>query len=115
MTKYTDADLQAGWEFKMLRANTTAFRKPEVFQKVCAEEAAAGLDVGGKVRQSTVAFQAPISARAGDAALDFDPYRTRYGMSAAKFSTLVVGCTLLGTALLIGGMVGIVSLFIPHR
>ena len=34
MTKYTDADLQGDWEFKIVRANTAAFRNPEVLRQV---------------------------------------------------------------------------------
>ena len=32
MTKYSDAELDEGWEFKILRSNTAAFRKPEVLR-----------------------------------------------------------------------------------
>ena len=39
MTKYTDADLQGDWEFKIVRSNLAGFKNPEFFQQVCAEEA----------------------------------------------------------------------------
>jgi hypothetical protein len=81
MTKYTDADLQGDWEFKIVRANTMAFRKPDVFRQVCAEEARAGWTLVEKFDDSRLRFKRPISARAGDAGLEFDPYRTHYGIS----------------------------------
>jgi hypothetical protein len=81
MTKYTDADLQGDWEFKIVRANTMAFRKPDVFRQVCAEEARAGWTLVEKFDDSRLRFKRPISARARDAGLEFDPYRTHYGIS----------------------------------
>lgn len=38
MTVYHDEDLE-GWEFKIVRASTRRFKNPDVFQKLCAEEA----------------------------------------------------------------------------
>ena len=31
-----------GWEYKIVRANSDLFRKPEIFHKLCREEAEAG-------------------------------------------------------------------------
>jgi hypothetical protein len=114
MTTYTDADLQGDWEFKIVRCNTAAFKNPEVLQQVCEEEARAGWVLLEKFDNQRLRFKRPVSARAGDAALDFDPYRTHYGISAAAFATILVSCTLLGTALLIGIVIGIVAFFV-HR
>ena len=117
MTKYTDADLQEGWEFKILRANTAAFRKPEVFQKACAEEAAAGWVLVEKFDDQRLRFKRPLSAREKDSSLDFDPYRTQYGISTAAYTTRVVGCTIFGilfvSLLLIAAVFGIATFFAP--
>jgi hypothetical protein len=115
MTKYSDAELQAGWEFKILRSNTGAFRKPEEFQRACAEEATAGWTLVEKFDNQRLRFKRPTSARAGDSTLGFDPFRTQYGISSARFATIILISTLLGTVLLVGGIIGIVRLFVPHR
>jgi hypothetical protein len=100
MTKYSDADLQGEWEFKIVRSNTAAFRKPDVFRQVCAEEARAGWTLVEKFDNQRLRFKRPISARSGDAGLDFDPYRSQYGVSAGALVAVIVGCAVL-VALLI--------------
>ena len=67
MTKYSDADLQGDWEFKIVRSNLAGFRSPEVLQQVCAEEARAGWTLVEKFDNQRLRFKRPISARAGDA------------------------------------------------
>jgi len=110
MTKYTDADLQGDWEFKIIRANTMAFKNPEVFRQVCAEEAKAGWTLVEKFDDSRLRFKRPVSARAGDAGLDFDPYRTQYGISPGALVAIVLGCTFLVT----GGIIGLVFLLVKR-
>ena len=39
LTIYSADDLAQGWEFKIVRANTAAFRKRDVMQQVCEEQA----------------------------------------------------------------------------
>ena len=103
MTKYTDAELLASWEFKILRSNTAAFKKPDVLRKVCEEEAQAGWVLLEKFDNSRLRFKRPLSARANDSTLiGYDPYRTNYGISPLKFTLLVVAGALLGTAAVIG-------------
>jgi hypothetical protein len=41
MTTYTREELEEDWEFKIVRANSAAFGKPEVLQKLLQEEAVA--------------------------------------------------------------------------
>ena len=36
MTRYTRDDLKSDWEFKIVRSNTTVFRKPEILNKLIA-------------------------------------------------------------------------------
>src|SRR5208283_5486729 len=95
MTKYSDADLQGDWEFKIVRANTMAFGKPDVFRQVCAEEARAGWTLVEKFDDSRLRFKRPISARAGDAGLGIDPYRSQYGTSSGAIVAVIVACALL--------------------
>ncbi len=108
MTKYTDADLQGDWEFKIVRANTMAFRKPDVFRQVCAEEARAGWTLVEKFDDSRLRFKRPVSARAGDAGLGFDPYRTYYGISPGALVAVILACTFL----VIAGIFGLVFLLV---
>jgi hypothetical protein len=117
MTKYSDAELQAGWEFKILRSNTAAFRKPAVFQKACTEEAAAGWVLVEKFDDQRLRFKRPVSAREKDSSLDFDPYRTQYGITTAANTAVVAGCTIAGilfvSLLLIAAVFGITAFFAP--
>ena len=107
MTKYADADLQGGWEFKIVRSNTAAFRKPEVLRQVCDEVARGGWVLLEKFDNSRLRFKRPLSARANDTTLfDYDPYRTHFGMSPLKFTLIVVLGAFLGSA----GMIGLIAL-----
>jgi hypothetical protein len=103
MAKYSDAELNEGWEFKILRSNTAAFRKPEVLRQVCDEEVRAGWVLLEKFDNSRLRFKRPLSARANDASLiDCDPYRTHFGMSPVGFALIIVFCAILGTAAILG-------------
>lgn len=92
MTNYTNTDLQEDWEFKILRSNTTAFKKPHVLQIVCAEEAQAGWQLVEKFDNQRLRFKRRISERAKDASLEIDPYRTMYGWSNDVTVAIVVSC-----------------------
>jgi hypothetical protein len=109
MTRYTDADLQGEWEFKLVRSNTSAFRKPEVLRQVCEEEARAGWTLLEKFDNQRLRFKRPVSARAGDAGLGFDPYRSYYGISAGNLAGIIFAVGLLTAVALIGLVVLIKS------
>jgi hypothetical protein len=102
MTRYTDADLQGEWEFKLVRSNTSAFRRPEVLRQVCDEEARAGWTLLEKFDNQRLRFKRPVSARAGDAGLGFDPYRSYYGISAGTLAATIIGVVFLSVTALIG-------------
>ncbi len=102
MTRYTEADLQGEWEFKILRSNTAAFKNPQVLQQVCAEEARAGWVLLEKFDNQRLRFKRPVSARSRDAALDFDPYRTLYGVSSGALAAGILVGVFAAVALLIG-------------
>ena len=59
LTAYSPDDLVKGWEFKIVRANTAAFRKSEVMQQVCAEEARSGWELVEKFDMPASASNAP--------------------------------------------------------
>jgi hypothetical protein len=107
MTGYSDDELQTDWEFKIVRANSNVFGKPEEFQKLVGEEKQAGWVLLEKLDNSRVRFKRRRSAQSNDAQLissGLDPYRTHYGMSPGAFGALVVIITMavmLGVIILI--------------
>jgi SH3-like domain-containing protein len=99
LTKYSDAELQGDWEFKILRSPLTSFKDPETFRQVCDEEGRAGWILLEKFDDSRLRFKRPISARARDAGVDFDPYRTQYKTGAGKVAAIIAASILLAIAL----------------
>jgi hypothetical protein len=95
MTKYTDADLQGDWEFKIVRSNLGGFKNPDFFQQVCAEAAKAGWTLVEKFNNQRLRFKRPISARAGDAGLEIDPYRTQFGTSSGAIAVYAIAIAVL--------------------
>ena len=92
MAKYTQDDLSGDWEFKIVRSDSGAFRKPAVLSKLTEEEAQAGWEMLEKFDDSRIRFKRPRSARAKDPyrADGVDPYRTRYGVATTRYA-LVAG------------------------
>jgi hypothetical protein len=86
MTNYSTEDLASNWEFKIVRSESGAFRKPEVFQNLLEEESIAGWELVEKLDNRRVRFKRNTSARRKDGMLPpgIDPYRTNYGSSAAR-------------------------------
>jgi hypothetical protein len=106
MVKYTQDDLSNDWEFKIVRSESGAFRKPEVLRKLVEEEARAGWVMLEKFDDRRVRFKRPRSARTRDALLppEVDPYRTRYGSPSAQYAilaTLVLGLVAAGLGVLV--------------
>jgi hypothetical protein len=106
MAKYTEDDLSDNWEFKIVRSDSAAFRKPEVLRKVIEEEARAGWVMLEKFDDSRIRFKRSRSARSRDALLPpgTDPYRTQYGISSTRIGLLVASLMIL--ALLALGALG---------
>ena len=106
MTSYTQDDLSDNWEFKIIRSDSGAFRKPEVLKALLEEEARAGWVMLEKFDDGRVRFKRPRSARNRDALLppDVDPYRTQYGISSTRIALLAVSLMML--ALLALGALG---------
>lgn len=101
MIQYTEDDISGDWEFKIVRSNMPAFRKPEVLNKLLEEESQAGWVMLEKLDDSRVRFKRPHSAQAKDAYLPegVDPYRTHYGPLANRqaMTMLLMGVLLLST------------------
>ncbi len=81
MTPYTPQDLNEGWEFKILRSVTKAFKRPEFLRQTLEEEARAGWELVEKFDNERIRLKRPTSARTKDAGLGFDPYRSHVGMT----------------------------------
>jgi hypothetical protein len=100
MTGYTQDELQSDWEFKIVRSESGAFRKPQVLSQLVEEEAQAGWVLLEKFDDNRVRFKRPRSARARDIYLPegVDPYRTRYDAFSTRSVVLatMVGLLLLG-------------------
>jgi hypothetical protein len=94
MTPYTPQDLAEHWEFKILRSAAGQFRDPMWLRCILEEEARAGWTMVEKFDDGRVRLKRPASARANDAKLGFDPYRTWVGISQARFVLLIVAATL---------------------
>jgi len=105
MTRYSTEDLDQNWEFKIVRSETGAFRKPEVFQALLQEEAIASWELVEKLDNRRVRFKRPHQARRRDTSLPqgYDPYRTYYGRSQAR-TAIVIGVAVM-IALMTGLMV----------
>jgi hypothetical protein len=105
MARYTQDDLSNDWEFKIVRSESGAFRKPEVLRRLIEEEARAGWVMLEKFDDRRVRFKRPRSARTRDALLPpgADPYRTRYGAPSAQYAvlaTVLIGLVVAGLGLL---------------
>lgn len=86
MTKYQREELDGEWEFKIVRSNTGAFRKPEALARLVQEERMAGWEMLEKFDNQRVRFKRPVSARRNDGMLPkgYDPYRAYYGSRMAS-------------------------------
>lgn len=94
MTVYTAADVNEGWEFKILRSATGAFKKPEVLRRVLDEEGRAGWVMIEKFDSQRVRLKRPAAAKSGDSTLGFDPYRTVVGIGEGQLTFIIVGCVI---------------------
>jgi len=102
MTDYTHDDLAGDWEFKIVRSDSGAFRKPEVLRELVEQEAQAGWIMLEKFDDNRVRFKRPRSAQAKDPFLpaEVDPYRTRYGSFFTRRAALVT--LMMGLVFLVG-------------
>ena len=92
MTRYDEADLAEGWEFKIMRSAMGNFGKPEVMRAMLEEEALTGWELLEKLDDRRVRLKRPDSARDRDSMVPpgVDPYRTTYGWSEGLVVVLVI-------------------------
>ena len=96
LTEYSPRDLADDWEFKILRSNTGAFRRPEKLKETLDQEARAGWVFVEKFDNGRIRLKRPASARENDRSLDFDPYRTYAGGSSLPIIAIVVAFLVAG-------------------
>ena len=100
MTGYTPQDVAEGWEFKIVRSSTGAFRTPAFLRSVLDEEQRAGWTLVEKFDNGRIRLKRPASARANDTTLGSDAYRTHVGMSEMKFAFCILATVFGGLALI---------------
>jgi hypothetical protein len=88
MTGYSKDDLD-GWEFKIVRAITRKFKDYKAVQQLCDQEAKAGWEMVEKFDDARIRFKRRVEKRSSDRHLDFDPYRTRVGITEAAIGWIV--------------------------
>ncbi len=94
MAGYTPQELAEGWEFKFVRSSTSAFRKPEFLRRVLEEEGRSGWVLLEKFDNGRIRLKRPMSARAGDAGRNLDPYRSHVGVSDVVLVLCIIGSIL---------------------
>jgi hypothetical protein len=110
MTNYSVDDLENDWEFKIVRSERGNFRKPETFQRLMQEEAAAGWEMVEKLDDRRVRFKRRKETRRRDATLaqGIDPYRTQFdgGVSRSLVMVLIglITMSALGAGVLVFGL-----------
>jgi hypothetical protein len=97
-------DGPVAYEYKIMRSNLGAFKKPAKLRAVLEAEAAAGWDLYEKLDCSRLRLRRPVSCRLRDGELAQDPYRTTVGAGGGAVALWVV----LGTLAGIGAMAGLI-------
>ena len=99
LTTYNKDDL-TGWEFKIVRAYTGYFKKPDNLRRVCEEEAKAGWELVEKFDEYRVRFKRPVEKRRDDQFLQgIDPYRTQAGIAGGKLAVRIIAAVLVAVGL----------------
>ena len=101
MTGYSAQDLAEGWEFKIVRSSTGAFKTPAFLRAVLDEEQRAGWTFVEKFDNGRIRLKRPASARANDSALGSDAYRTHVGISELKLALCILAAV-FGVLALVG-------------
>jgi hypothetical protein len=90
LATYTPNDLADGWEFKILRSATGAFRSPDRLREALEQEGRAGWVLLEKFDNQRIRLKRPAGARTNDASLGFDAYRTSYGTSELALALTII-------------------------
>lgn len=102
MTEYTPEELASGWEFKIVRSATGAFKRPEFLNQVLEEEERVAWVLVEKFDNSRIRLKRPIAARANDGTSGVDAYRSHVGISELALGVRIVVAMLVGLALILG-------------
>lgn len=105
LTPYTEEELLADFEFKIVRSVVGLFGKPDRMREVLEEEARFGWTLVEKFDDNRIRLKRPVDAKANDAdalRAGLDPYRTNLAVHANKTALLVLGLVLmLGVAAIV--------------
>ncbi|MEN8242108.1 MAG: hypothetical protein ABFS17_09320 [Chloroflexota bacterium] len=101
MTSYTKDDLDSNWEFKIVRSESGAFRRPQTFQQLLEEEEISGWEMIEKLDDRRVRFKRCKDLRSRDGMLPpgIDPYRSHFGGANRSLVMVLIG---LATAAALG-------------
>lgn len=102
MTGYTPEELASGFEFKILRSATSAFKRPEFLRQVLDEEKDAGWTLVEKFDNSRIRLKRSASKRSDDSSARFDPYRSHVGISETAVGLRIAAAILIGLAVVFG-------------
>lgn len=91
LARYSGQELADGWEFKILRSATGAFRNPEKLAQTLAEEGQAGWIFVEKFDNGRLRFKRRAGSQLATPGLGFDPYRSHVGLSEVKLLLVVLG------------------------
>ena len=94
MTSYSPQDLAEGWEFKVLRSTTAAFRNPERLRAILKEEEQrGGWVLVEKFDNTRIRLKRPAGLKVVEEELasGYDPYRTNVGLSDGLIVLLTLG------------------------
>jgi hypothetical protein len=104
MTDYEPHELREGWEFKIIRSMTGAFKHPEKMREILDEEARAGWVLVEKFDNGRLRLKRPASARQKDQLLGTDPYRTFVGYTEGQYTGIVLAW-IFGAIIFIGAFI----------
>ena len=97
MTSYRPQDLAEGWEFKIIRSNTAAFRKPEYLRAILEEEKRGGWTLVEKFDDARIRLKRPAGTKVveEDIASGYDPYRTVVGTPPGLLIFAILGAAVV--------------------
>lgn len=102
------SDGYGAFEYKIVRCQFNAFDKPAKLRQTLEEEAKAGWELVEKFDANRIRLRRPVSCRAQDDLLDFNPYRSQVGMSDTKLALTIVGA-IVGVMLLVAMLVVLIK------
>jgi hypothetical protein len=88
LTPYSRYELDADWEFKILRSITGAFARPEQLRRALEDEALSGWVLVEKFDNNRLRLKREVGIHDDEMNPDIDPYRTTYGTGNARIAIL---------------------------